>query len=133
MLQVEHGTRTKSVEKLRINLGTAYGIVLGQCTDYIRSRLEVQEKWERTSNKRYLLELLQIIKYLSHEYYEDMEYHHVAYHTLICHFMLFCQGDSSNLENKQQFKDQIEVLEAYNGGILFINSTGDTVCEIKLL
>ena len=40
MLQVEHGTRTKSVEKLRINLGTAYGIVLGQCTDYMEVRRE---------------------------------------------------------------------------------------------
>ena len=73
MLQAEHGTRAKRVEKLRINLSKAYGLVLGQCTDYIRSRLKVQEKWERTSNERYLLELLQIIKYLSHKYEEDME------------------------------------------------------------
>ena len=29
MLQVEYGTRAKRVEKLRINLRTAYGLVLG--------------------------------------------------------------------------------------------------------
>ena len=33
MLQAEYGTRSKRVEKLRINLSTAYGLVLGQCTD----------------------------------------------------------------------------------------------------
>ena len=40
MLQAEYRTRTKRVEKLRINLSTAYGLVLGKCTDYLRSRLE---------------------------------------------------------------------------------------------
>ena len=35
MLQAEYGTRAKRVEKLRINLSTAYGLVLGQCTDYL--------------------------------------------------------------------------------------------------
>ena len=47
--------------------------------------------------------------------------------------MLFRQGDLSNLEYKQQFKEKIKVLEAYNRGIIFINSLGATTCEIKLL
>ena len=47
MLQAEYGTREKRVEKLRINLRTAYGLVLGQCTEYLRSRLEGQERWEK--------------------------------------------------------------------------------------
>ena len=33
MLQAEYKTRTKRVEKLRINLSTEYDLVLGQCTD----------------------------------------------------------------------------------------------------
>ena len=45
MLQAEYGTRAKRVEKLRINVSAAYGIVLGQCIDYLRSRLEGQERW----------------------------------------------------------------------------------------
>ena len=45
VLQAEYGTRAKRVEKLCINLSMAYGLVLGQCTDYLRSRLERQEKW----------------------------------------------------------------------------------------
>ena len=36
MLQVDYGTRAKRVENLRINLSTSYGLVLGQCTDYLR-------------------------------------------------------------------------------------------------
>ena len=43
MLQAEYGTREKRVEKLRINLSTAYGLVLGHCTDYLRLRLKGQE------------------------------------------------------------------------------------------
>ena len=78
MLQAEYGTRVKRVEKLCINLSMAYGLVLGKCTDYLRSRLEGQERWEQTSNEQDLLELIKSIKYLLHEYDEDTEYHHVA-------------------------------------------------------
>ena len=83
MLQAEYGTRSKRVEKLRINLRTSYGLVLGQCTDYLHSRLKGQEIWEQTSNDLDLLEIIKSIKSLSHKYNENMEYHHVAYHTLL--------------------------------------------------
>ena len=89
MIQAEYSTRAKRVEKLRINLSTAYGLVIRKCTDYLQSRLEGQERWEQASNERDLLELIKIIKYLSHKYDEDMEYHHVAYHTLLRRFLLF--------------------------------------------
>ena len=36
MLQAEYGTRAKRVENLRINLSMAYGLVFGQCTDYLQ-------------------------------------------------------------------------------------------------
>ena len=71
MLQAAYGTRAKRVEKLRINLSTEYVLVLGQCTDYLQSRLEGQERWEQTSNERDLLELIRSIKSLSHKYNED--------------------------------------------------------------
>ena len=45
VLQVEYGTRAKRVENIRINVITAYGLVLRQFTDYLRSRLKGQEKW----------------------------------------------------------------------------------------
>ena len=45
MLQAEYGTTAKRVEKVRINLSTAYGLVIGQCTNYLRSRIEEQVKW----------------------------------------------------------------------------------------
>ena len=98
MLQAEYGTRAKRVEKLRINLSTAYSLVLGHCTDYLQSRLEGQERWEKTSNKRDLLEIIKSIKSWSHKYNEDTEYHHVAYHTLLRQFMLLRQGGYSNSE-----------------------------------
>ena len=40
MIQAEHGTRAKRVEKLWINLSTSYSLVIGKCTDYLRSRLK---------------------------------------------------------------------------------------------
>ena len=36
MLQTECGMLAKRVEKLRINMCTEYGLVLGQCTEYLR-------------------------------------------------------------------------------------------------
>ena len=133
MLQVEYRTRAKRVEKLWINLSTAYGLVLGQCTDYLLSRLEGQERWEQTSNEQDLLELMKRIKSLSHKYDEDTEYLHVAYHTLLRCFMLFWRGDYSNSEYKQHFKEQIQVLESYNRVFLFWNSPGATSRDIAIL
>ena len=133
MLQAEYGTREKRVEKLCINLSTAYGLVLRQCTDYLRLRLEGQERWEETLNEQDLLCLIKSMKSLLHKYDEDTEYHHLAYHTLLRRFMLFRQEGYSNLGYKQRFKEHIEVLEAYNRGELFGNSLGATAQEIPTL
>ena len=121
------------MEKLRINLGTAYGLLLGQCTNYLRSRLKGQEKWETNSNEQDLLKLLKSVKSLLQNYDKDTEYHHVACHTLLHCFVIFCQEDSRNSEYKQRFKEQIRVLEAYNVGVLFGNIPGAKAREIALL
>ena len=89
MLQAEYGTREKRVEKLCINMSKSYGLVIGQCNDYLQSRLENKEKWETTLNEKDLLGILKIVKSLSHKYDEGTEYHHVSYHTLLRRFMLF--------------------------------------------
>ena len=77
------------MEKLRINLITSYGLVLVQCTNYLRSRLKGQEKWEAASNERDLLGLLKSIKSLFYKYHKDAEYNHVSYHMVLRRFMLF--------------------------------------------
>ena len=84
-------------------------------------------------NKRDLLELIKSIKHLLHKYDEYMEYHHVSYHKLLQRFMMFWQGNYSNSEYKQRFKENIKVLEAYNGGVIFGNSPGATAREIATL
>ena len=126
-------TNPVATEKLHINLSTSCGLVLEQCTDHPRSRLEVQERWEEISNEQELIGLIKIIKSLSQKYDKNTEYHHVAYHMLLCQFMLFRQGDYSNSEYKQWFKEQMEVLEAHNRGFLFGNSPGATAREIAML
>ena len=98
VLQAKFRMRAKRVEKLRINLSKAYVIVLGQCTNYLRSRLEGQKKWEATTNERDLLGLIKIIQSFSQKYDEDTEYHHVASHTVLHCFMLFCHRNNRNLE-----------------------------------
>ena len=47
--------------------------------------------------------------------------------------MLFRQGDYINSDYKQRFKEQIEVLEVYNEGVLFGNSPGAMAREIVML
>ena len=47
--------------------------------------------------------------------------------------MIFRKDNYSNLEYKKCFKEQIEVLEAYNRGVLFGNNTGATAREIATL
>ena len=133
VLQAEYMTRSKEVEKLNINLSTAYGLVICQCTDYLWSIIEGQDKWETISNEWDLLGILKSVKSLLHKYDKYTEYHHVAYHTLLCGFMLFQKGDYSNSEYKQHFKEQIQVLESYNRVFLFWNSPGATSRDIAIL
>ena len=128
-LQEEYGTRAKGVEKLRINLSTAYGLVLRKCKDYLQSRIKGQDKWETMPNERDLLRLLKSVKSLSHKYNKDTEYHHVVYHTLLSRLLIFRQWDYSNSDYKRRFKEQIKV---YNGGFLFGNVPGDTAQEITM-
>ena len=40
----------------------------------------------------------------------------MAYHPLVCRFMLFLQGDSSNSEYKQRFQYKVYVIETYKWG-----------------
>ena len=47
--------------------------------------------------------------------------------------MPFWQVDYNNSEYKKQFKEQIEVLKAYNEGVLFGNILGATAREISML
>ena len=89
MLQPNYRTHTKRLEKLRVKLSTAYGMVPRQCTDYLRLKLEIQENWETMPNKRELLTLVRRIKYLAHNYDKDAEFHNVAYHTFLRRFMFF--------------------------------------------
>ena len=133
MLYAEFGVREKRVEKLSINLRMSYGIVIWQCTDYMWSHLEVQEKWKTMANEQDLLGIIKTVKSLLQKYDEDTEYHHVAYHMLLRQFMLLRKGEYSNLECKQRFKEHIEVLEAYHRGVLFRNIPGATVREIAML
>ena len=98
-------------------MGTPFtsGTVLRLVTQshYLRSQIERQEKWETTSNERYLLKLLKIVNSLFHKYEKEMKYHNVAYHTILRRFMLFCQDDYIKSEYKQHFKEKIKVLGAY--------------------
>ena len=67
MLQAEYGTWANRVEKLCINLSTEYGQVIGQCTNYLGSRIKVQVQWETTYNEQDLLNLLKSVKSLLHK------------------------------------------------------------------
>ena len=53
-------------------------------------------------NAQDLLELIKSIKSVLHKYDQETEYHHVAYHTLLCRFMLFRKGYYCNSEYKQR-------------------------------
>ena len=91
MLQAEYKTHARRVEKLWVNLSTVYGLVLGKCTNYLRSNLDSDHK---------LLALISSVKLLAQKYDEDTEFYHMEYHTFFHRFVLFRQGESSNVEYK---------------------------------
>ena len=50
--------RTNRVEKIRVNLSTIYELMMGQCTGYLGSRLENQNKWETMSYNSDILAII---------------------------------------------------------------------------
>ena len=98
MLKAEYRMRANRVKNIRIHLSTTYRLVLGQCTDYLSSRLKGQYKWEEKSTDRDLFSIIKTVKLLLHKYDEDTEYHHVVGCTLLRRFMLFRKGNSLKWE-----------------------------------
>jgi len=57
----------KSQNKLRANLESAYTLLLGKCTEITQTHLQGLRKWETVNGALDAIDLLKIIKSLSHQ------------------------------------------------------------------
>jgi hypothetical protein len=58
----------KREKKLKENYQAAYSLVLGQCTEYMRAKLEAVAGYNNMDSSSDLIELIKMIKGLSYQF-----------------------------------------------------------------
>ena len=110
---------------LRENLKTVYSLIWGQCSEYMRAKVQANDDYENFSGNQDPVALLKAIKSVNFKFEE----HRYIYHSVFDayrNFYIFRQAqDKSNSEYLEQFKNVLEVLQQHGGSIgndeLFIN------------
>ena len=100
------------VSKLDENIKKAYSLILGQCTENLQSRLKQTTQWATFSVSFNSLMLLDSIQSIAFKY-EDRKFQPLALHQVKQSFYSFNQGNLSNSEYLQQFKNRSEMAESH--------------------
>ena len=82
---------------LEENMKKGYSLVLGQCTDLMKTKLESSKKWEAMSTDYDLLALIDEIRKIIFKF-KEQQYPPAAEYTAKKNFYTFSQGNLSNTE-----------------------------------
>ena len=70
-------------ETIDSNMRSAFTLIMGQCTKFIRSKIESLHDWDIMKLNFDLLRLIIELKNLSNKYHEGTQNNHVAYSELV--------------------------------------------------
>ena len=107
------------------NLRTLYSLVWGQCTDYMRAKLESLSNYEKLKTDCDSLGLLSAIQEVTFKFDGQKNFYH-ALHVAKRKLYVFRQGaDMTNAKYLEKFKDLVSMIEQ-NGGDIGIDSKAVT-------
>lgn len=107
----------KRQSQLEENLRRCFPIVVGQCTDYTRAKLEATTGWEALEDTLDLMGLLKVLKEIMCRF-EDHKYDVLALHWSIKRLYTFRQGQSmSNEAFLEKFKTLTEVADDHGADV----------------
>ena len=109
------------------NIQKVYSLVLGQCTELLRSKLKQHADWEIVSTNQDVLTLLVIIKAITFKF-EDQKFLVLSLFQAKKNIYSLHQGNLSCHDYLQRFRNMVHVSEAYNG-YLYDPATIDMVTE----
>ena len=95
------------------NLQLSYSLVLGQCTDLLKSELKHSNKWNDASTTYDILILIKIVRTIAFKF-EEQNYLPLALHQEKANFYHIRQGSLSNAEYLEKFKNVVDIATAYN-------------------
>ena len=87
----------KRISTLDENVQKSYSLVLGKCTDLLKSKLKQSNKWHVSSKKYDVLILIRIIRTITFKFHEQ-KYLPLALHQVKANFYNIRQGSLSNAE-----------------------------------
>jgi hypothetical protein len=103
--------------KLTENVKKAFAIVLKQSTPALKNKLEERPEWAALKVSCDVLQLLELIRSFVFKY-EDRMYQPLSLHEATQNFYGFRQGNMSNADYLQSFKNRLEMASSH-GVVLF--------------
>ena len=95
------------------NVQNSYPLVLGQCTDLLKSKLKQSNKWHVASKKYDVLILIRIIRTITFKF-DEQKYLPLALHQEKANFYNIRQGSLSNAEYLEKFNNVVDIATTYN-------------------
>jgi hypothetical protein len=95
----------------------AYSLILGQCTELLKSKLKQSGDWDQVSTVYDLLGLTRLIKSIVFKF-DDQKFLPVSLHQAKQNFYIMRQGQITNAEYLEKFNNLVDIASSYNGDIL---------------
>ena len=96
------------------NVQNCYSLVLGQCTDLLKSKLKQSYEWNAASTTYDVLILIRIIRTITFKF-DEQQYLSLALHQAKANVYNIRQGSLSNAEYLENFNNVVDIATAYNG------------------
>ena len=99
---------------LDVNIQKAYSLMLGQCTELLKSKLKMTTYWMTVSTDFDLLGLMKTIRSVIFKF-EDQCYLPLSIHHAKLNFYCFRQNNLSNPEYLEKFTNLVDMAESFDG------------------
>ena len=96
------------------NVHKSYSLVLGKCTDLLKSKLKQSNEWNADSTIYDVMILIRIIGTITFKF-DEQKYFLLALHQSKANFYNIRQGSLSNAEYLEKFNNVVDIAAAYNG------------------
>ncbi len=96
------------------NIQKAYSLMLGQCTELLKSKLKQAGNWATVSAAMDVLGLMTLIKGIVYKF-EDQKYLPLAIHQAKANFYSFRQGTLTNAEYLDKFNNLVDIATSFEG------------------
>ena len=106
----------KRRELLQENKQRVYSLILGQCTELLKTKLKSSKKWLKISTDQDVLLLLEEIKSILFKF-EDKKYLPLAIYQSKKAFFSFKQGDLTNSQFLDKFNNLVDIATSFDGNL----------------